>query len=57
MTTPKTEFAGLALIAATCAGFTLGLTAPAGAVAKSRRSGEGCPGSDAFAKPRFRVHR
>ncbi len=29
MTTPKTEFAGLALIAATCAGFTLGLTAPA----------------------------
>ena len=33
------------------------LTAPAGAVAKSRRSGEGCPGSDAFAKPRFRLHR
>ena len=29
MTTPKTEFAGLALIAALCAGFTLGLTAPA----------------------------
>ncbi len=29
MTTPKTTFAGLALIAALCAGFTLGLTAPA----------------------------
>ncbi len=29
MTTPKTKFAGLALIAALCAGFTLGLTAPA----------------------------
>ncbi len=28
MTTPKTTFAGLALIAALCAGFTLGLTAP-----------------------------
>ncbi len=27
MTTPKTIFAGLALIAALCAGFTLGLTA------------------------------
>ena len=57
MTTPKAEFAGLVLIAALCAGFTLGLTAPAGAVAKSRRSGEGCLGSDAFANPRFRVHR
>ncbi len=31
MTTPKAKFAGLALIAALCAGFTLGLTAPAGA--------------------------
>ncbi len=29
MTTPKARFAGLALIAALCAGFTLGLTAPA----------------------------
>ncbi len=29
MTTPKAKFAGLALIAALCAGFTLGLTAPA----------------------------
>ena len=31
MTTPKATFAGLALIVALCAGFTLGLTAPAGA--------------------------
>ncbi len=31
MSTPKAKFAGLALIAALCAGFTLGLTAPAGA--------------------------
>ena len=29
MTLPKTRFAGLALIAALCGGFTLGLTAPA----------------------------
>jgi len=29
MTTPKTTFAGLALIAVLCVGFTLGLTAPA----------------------------
>ena len=29
MTTPKTKLAGIALIAALCAGFTLGLTAPA----------------------------
>ncbi len=29
MTTPKAKFAGLALIAALCAGSTLGLTAPA----------------------------
>ncbi len=29
MTTPKAKFAGLALIAALCAGFTLGLMAPA----------------------------
>ncbi len=29
MTTPKTKFAGLALIAALCGGFTLGLTAQA----------------------------
>ena len=29
MTTPKAEFAGLALIAALSAGVTLGLTAPA----------------------------
>jgi len=29
MTTPKAKFAGLALIAAMCVGFTLGLTAPA----------------------------
>ncbi len=29
MTTPKTTFAGLALIVALCAGFPLGLTAPA----------------------------
>ncbi len=29
MTTPKTRFAGLALIAVLCARFTLGLTAPA----------------------------
>ncbi len=28
MTTPKAKFAGLALITALCAGFTLGLTAP-----------------------------
>ncbi len=28
MTTPKAKFAGLALIAALCGGFTLGLTAP-----------------------------
>ena len=27
MTTPKAKFAGLALIAALCTGFTLGLTA------------------------------
>ncbi len=31
MTTPKAKLAGLALIAALCAGFTLGLTTPAGA--------------------------
>ena len=31
MTRPKARFAGLALIAALCVGFTLGLTAPAGA--------------------------
>ncbi len=31
MTTPKAKFAGLALIAALCAGFILGLTAPVGA--------------------------
>ena len=31
MTTPKAKLAGLALIAAMCAGFTLGLTAPASA--------------------------
>ncbi len=29
MTAPKAKLAGLALIAALCAGFTLGLTAPA----------------------------
>ena len=29
MTTPKAKLAGLALIAVLCAGFTLGLTAPA----------------------------
>ncbi len=29
MTTPKAKFAGLALIAALCVGFTLGLTTPA----------------------------
>ncbi len=29
MSTPKTKLAGLALIAALCVGFTLGLTAPA----------------------------
>ncbi len=29
MTTPKAKLAGVALIAALCAGFTLGLTAPA----------------------------
>ncbi len=29
MTTPKAKFAVLALVAALCAGFTLGLTAPA----------------------------
>ncbi len=29
MTTPKAKLAGLALVAALCAGFTLGLTAPA----------------------------
>ncbi len=29
MTTPKAKFAGLALIAALCAGSILGLTAPA----------------------------
>ncbi len=32
MTTPKAKFAGLALIAALCAGVILGLTAPAWAV-------------------------
>ncbi len=32
MATPKAKFAGLALIAALCAGFTLGLMAPAWAV-------------------------
>ncbi len=31
MTTPKAKLAGLALIAALCAGFTLGLTVPASA--------------------------
>ena len=31
MATPKTTFAGLALIAALCAGFISGLTAPASA--------------------------
>ena len=31
MTTPKAKFAGLALIAVLCAGFILGLTAPASA--------------------------
>ncbi len=31
MTTPKAKLAGLVLIAALCGGFTLGLTAPAGA--------------------------
>ncbi|MCH7776411.1 MAG: sel1 repeat family protein [Gemmatimonadetes bacterium] len=31
MTTPKAKFAGLALIAALCAGFILGLTVPASA--------------------------
>ncbi len=31
MTTPKAKLAGLSLIVALCAGFTLGLTAPAGA--------------------------
>ncbi len=31
MTMPKATFAGLVLIAALCAGFTLGLTAPASA--------------------------
>ncbi len=31
MTTPKAKLAGLALIVTLCAGFTLGLTAPAGA--------------------------
>ncbi len=29
MTTPKAKLAGLALVAAMCVGFTLGLTAPA----------------------------
>ena len=29
MTTPKAKLAGLALIVSMCAGFTLGLTAPA----------------------------
>ena len=29
MTTPKAKFVGLALITALCAGFTLGLAAPA----------------------------
>ncbi len=29
MTTPKAKLAGIALMAALCAGFTLGLTAPA----------------------------
>ena len=31
MTTPKAKLAGLALIAALCAGFILGLTVPASA--------------------------
>ena len=35
MTTPKAKLAGLALIAALCAGFTLGLTAPAWAGMKA----------------------
>ncbi len=34
MTTPKAKFAGLGLIAALSAGFTLGRTAPAGAGSK-----------------------
>ena len=38
MTTPKAKLAGLALIAALCGGFTLGLTAPAWAEEVSDRS-------------------
>ncbi len=36
MTTPKAKFAGLALIAALCAGFTLGLTACTGEMPRTR---------------------
>ncbi len=45
MTTPKTKLAGLALIAALCAGFTLGLTAPAwaGYMAAGRPRSVFCP--------------
>ena len=48
MTTPKAKFAGLALIAAPCAGLILGLTAPAWAgwdegVAAPKPEGDGTP--------------
>ncbi len=48
MTTPKAKLAGLALIAALCAGVTLGLTAPAWAgwaegVAAPKPEGDGTP--------------
>ncbi len=48
MITPKAEFAGLALIAALCAGFILGLTAPAWVgvdegVAAAKLEGDGTP--------------
>ena len=55
MTIPKAKFAGLALIAALCAGFTLGLTAPAWAGSDEHRPWENDPtvmslGKDAYSR-------
>jgi len=66
MTTPQAKFAGLALIAALCAGFTLGLTAPGWAGWDERESkaqnnlgfmyqyGKGVPQDDAEAVKWYR---
>ncbi len=53
MTTPKTTFAGLALIAALCAGFILGLTAPARWARRKRQAPrpEGSPRSRSRREP------